>query len=173
MRKKSTVKFIKIRRLWSDTEWTLRVGSLNAGPGAAGGVKRLFRVVGEKIPFDAIKKANEYLRDHEIGRQGGYVAHDSMGYARYIGRGRIFNRLRACRDHHPLEVKYFSFYVVQQKKHEREIKTLLVCAAGPLLQFNTKKKRTTLSASRIKDYEAGTKFFECQLKKGKKISSVV
>jgi hypothetical protein len=42
-----------------------------------------------------------------------------------------------------------------------------------LLQFNTKKKRTTLSAGRIKDYEAGTKFYECQRKKGKKVPSVV
>jgi len=166
--KKSAVKSIKVRKVWFDSDWTVQFGSLNAGRGAAGGVERLFRVVGEKIPFEAIKKVNSYLRDHKIGRQGVYVAHDSMGYARYIGRGRMFNRLRACRDGHQLEVKYFSFYVVKEKKHEREIETLLIRAAGPLLQFNTKKKSDTISAGSIQDYEAGTQFFERLRKKGKK-----
>lgn len=96
------------------------------------------------------------------------LPHDSMGYARYVGRGRIFNRLRACRDTHQPEVKYFSFYVVQETKHEREIETLLIHAAGPLREFNTKKKRTTISAGSIQDYEAGTQFFERHRKKGKK-----
>jgi hypothetical protein len=168
MAKKSTVKSIKVARIWGDKEWIVRFGSLNAGRGAAGGVKRLFRVVGEKLPIDAINKVNGYLRDQEIGRQGVYVAHDSMGFARYIGRGRIFSRLRSCRDSYTLEVKYFSFYVVAEKKHEREIETLLIHAAGPLLEFNTKKKRTTISPGSIQDYEAGTKFFERRREKGKK-----
>jgi hypothetical protein len=168
MAKKSTVKSIKVERIWGDKEWVVRFGSLNAGPGAAGGVERLFRVVGEKIPFDAINNVSSYLRSHEKGREGVDVAHDSMGYARYIGRGRIFSRLRSCRDSHRLEVKYFSFYVVREKKHEREIETLLIRAAGPLLQFNTKKKQVTLSTGNVKDYEAGTKFFERSRKKGKK-----
>ena len=91
-----------------------------------------------------------------------------MGYARYIGRGKIFSRLRACLKSHKPEVKYFSFYAVEEKKHEREIETLLIHVAGPLLQFNTKKKRVTISPGSIQDYEAGTKFFERQDKKGKK-----
>jgi hypothetical protein len=111
---------------------------------------------------------NERLRSQAVRREGVYVAHDSMGYARYIGRGRIFARLRSCRDRHKLEVKYFSFYVVEEKKHEREIETLLIHAAGPLLQFNTKKKRVTISAGAIQDYEAGTHFFERRYKKGRK-----
>lgn len=168
MAKKSAVKTIKDPQIFANSDWIVRFGWLNAGRGAAGGVKRLFRVVGEKIPFEAINKVNRYLRDREISRQGVYVAHDSMGYARYIGRGRIFSRLRACRDSHQLEIKYFSFYVVQEKKHEREIETLLIHAAGPLLQFNTKKKRITISAGDIQDYEAGTLFFQRGYKKGKK-----
>ncbi|MGC2745261.1 MAG: hypothetical protein WA672_18995, partial [Candidatus Angelobacter sp.] len=99
---------------------------------------------------------------------GVYVAHDSMGYARYIGRGSIFQRLTARKATQMLELKYFSFYVVKEKKHEREIETLLIRAAGPLLQFNTKKKRLTISAGNIRDYEAGTLFFERHYKKGKK-----
>ena len=64
--------------------------------------------------------------------------------------------------------KYFSFYVVEEKKHEREIETLLIRAAGPMLQFNTKKKRLTISAGNVLDYEAGTRFFERHYKKGKR-----
>jgi len=44
------IKTIKVAKIWSDKQWTVRFGSLNAGPGKAGGVSRLFRVVGEKIP---------------------------------------------------------------------------------------------------------------------------
>ena len=67
-----------------------------------------------------------------------------------------------------MELKYFSFYVVEERKHEGEIETLLIRAAGPLLQFNTKKKRVTISAGSLLDYEAGTLFFERRYKKGKK-----
>jgi hypothetical protein len=104
--------------------------------------------------------AKRSLKDNKIRRNGVYIAHDSMGYARYIGRGGIFNRLRACRESHQLEVKYFSFYVVEQRKHEGELETLLIHAAGPLLQFNTKKKRVTISPGSLRDYEVGTRFFE-------------
>ncbi len=48
-------------------------------------------------------------------------------------------------------------------KHEREIETLLIHSAGPLLQFNTKKKRLTISAGSLGDYEAGTLYFRTAL----------
>ena len=71
MKKKSATKSIAIPNfLGKSGDWIVRFGSLNAGPGAAGGVKRLFRVVGEKPPFDAINPANSYLRSHDI-RPGG------------------------------------------------------------------------------------------------------
>jgi hypothetical protein len=165
-KKKPQVKRTKCK-IWEGEEWVVQRGILNAGRGAAGKVKRLFRVVGEKLPFDAIDAVDEQVRSHTIQREGVYIAHDSMGYSRYIGRGKVFPRLRACRDNHR-EVMYFSFYLVDKKKHEREIETLLIHAAGSLLQFNTKKKRTTLSAGSILDYEAGTEFFERHSKKGKK-----
>jgi len=171
-RKKTATKIIKCpigEGKHSDgSRWVVQWGSLNAGPGAAGRVKRLFRVVGEKLPFGAIDYVDKQLRSQQIPREGVYVAHDSMGCARYIGRGKIFPRLRACRDNHKLQVLYFSSYIVEEKKHGREIETLLIHAAGPLLEFNTKKKRTTTSAGSILDYEAGTKFFELHSKKGKK-----
>jgi hypothetical protein len=89
-----------------------------------------------------------------------------MGFPRYIGRGDIFGRLRSRLKAQPLELTYFSFYVVSERKHEREIETLLIRAAGPLLEFNSKKKRVGISHGNIKDFEAGTLFYERQRKKG-------
>jgi hypothetical protein len=54
------------------------------------------------------------------------------------------------------------------KKQEREIETLLILAAGPLLQFNTQEKRLTISSGNIRDYEAGTLFFQRYYRKGKR-----
>ena len=168
MAKKAAVKTIKVARIWGDKQWTVRFGKLNPGRGRPEAVRSLFRVVGEKLPFEAIHEVNKYLKREGIGRSGVYVAHDSMGDARYIGRGRIFSRLLARYKAQTLELKYFSFYVVEEKKHEREIETLLIRAAGPLLQFNTKKKRVTISAGNLSDYEAGTLFFERRYVRGKK-----
>jgi len=91
-----------------------------------------------------------------------------MGQARYIGRGNIFSRLAGHKKAHQLELQYFSFYVVEDRKQEREIETLLIRAAGPLLHFNEKKKQLTIDAGSINDYEANTRFFERHYKKGKK-----
>jgi hypothetical protein len=168
MAKKAAVKTIKIDKLYSDRQWTVHYGKLNPGRGRPEAVRRLFLVLGEKLPFEALKEVKNHLKKRSLLRTGVYVAHDSMGYARYIGRGNIFQRLTARKATQMLELKYFSFYVVKEKKHEREIETLLIRAAGPLLQFNTKKKRLTISAGNIRDYEAGTLFFERHYKKGKK-----
>ena len=166
MAKRAAVKTVKVARIWGNTQWLVRFGKLNPGRGRPEAVRSLFRVVGEKLPFEAIHEVNKYLKREQIGRNGVYVAHDSMGYARYIGRGRIFSRLLTRQKAQILELKYFSFYVVEEKKHEREIETLLIRAAGPLLQFNTKKKRLTISAGNLNDYEAGTLFFERRYLRG-------
>lgn len=173
MAKRAAVKTITVARIWGDKQWIVRFGKLNPGRGRPEAVQSLFTVVGEKLPFEAIHEVDKHLKSERIGRNGVYIAHDSMGYARYVGRGRIFARLLARQKAQILELKYFSFYVVKEKKHEREIETLLIRAAGPLLQFNTKKKRLTLSAGNIRDYEAGTQFFERRYQRGKKTNSRV
>jgi hypothetical protein len=174
MAKKKAVKVIKAELVFNQkgSPWTVHYGRLNAGPGNPG-TARLFQVLGEKLPFEALNKVKEYLkrRKPEFRRTGVYIAHDSMGEARYIGRGNIFSRLANHKKAHQLELHYFSFYIVEDKKHEREIETLLIRAAGPMLHFNTKKKRLTISAGSIGDYEAGTRFFERHHKKGKKTST--
>jgi hypothetical protein len=95
-----------------------------------------------------------------------WVKHATLG-----GAISFFSRLANHKKAHQLELHYFSFYIVEDRKHEREIETLLTRAAGPMLHFNTKKKRLTISAGSIGDYEAGTRFFERHHKKGKKTST--
>ena len=155
-------KIITVKKIWGNGgPWTVRFGWLNPGrPGPTKGVPSLFKVLGEKLPFDALSAVDKHLRDIQIRARGVYIAHDSMGYARYIGRGRIFPRLRACLKRHGSQLKYFSFYVVEERKHEGEIETLLIRAASPLLEFNTKKKKVTINTGGFLDYEAGTQFFE-------------
>jgi hypothetical protein len=89
-----------------------------------------------------------------------YIAHDSMGYARYVGRGQIFSRIKQRAKSSALETKYFSFYVVKGKVHEREVETLLIRIAAPMLYFNERKKRLDLSPGSIRNYEPGTQFIE-------------
>src|SRR5690606_41017744 len=81
----------------------------------------------------------------------------SMGSPRYVGRGSIFARLKSHKNAHPHELVYFSFYIVEDKQHEREIETLLIRAAGDQLEFNDRKKRvgidrksTRLNSSHVK-----------------------
>lgn len=146
--------------------WIVQQGELQRRQGRPQKTEHLFRVVGEKLPFDALDHVRKHLRTLNMGMQGVYVAHDSMGCPRYIGRGRIFSRLKARKKSCPLELAYFSFYVVSEKKHEREVETLLIRAAGFLLEFNTRKKRIGVESGNVRDYEAGTFFYERQRRKG-------
>jgi hypothetical protein len=142
MAKRAAVKRIEADARGGSGKWVARFGKLDPGTGRKTAVPNLFQVVGEKLSFEALSAVDKQpgsLISKGIRRKGVYVAHDSMGYARYIGRGRIFPRLRACLSKHPSELVYFSFYIVKEKQHEREIETLRILA-GPLLQFNTKKK---------------------------------
>jgi hypothetical protein len=148
--------------------WKVVHGKLIPGPGRPQGVQRLFRVVAEMLPFNALSAVKKHMRKQNLPRTGIYMAHDSMGHARYAGRGNIFTRLDKRHKAHPLELEYFSFYVVLDKKHEREIETALIRVAGPQLVFNTQKKRVTNEPGSIRDYEPGTLFYVRQKKKGKK-----
>ena len=168
--KKTAQKRTEHEPVWRDSRhyWIVRRGRLVPPPGPEGKIKSLFRVVAEKIPFDALTSVKQDLKARQIRTEGVYIAHDSMGSARYIGRGNVISRLETRKKAQPLELLYFSFYLVLNKKHEREIETLLIRAAGPLLHFNEKKKRVDIESGSVKDYEAGTAFFERQRKKGKK-----
>jgi hypothetical protein len=151
-----------VESTWTDqTLWTVCRGELRKSPGRPEKTRSLFRLVAEKLPFDSLQQVRRSATDLLGSRPNGvYVAHDSMGYARYIGRGNIFGRLYARKRAQKAELLYFSFYVVEHKKHEREIETLLIRAAGPQLHFNTKKRRIDIQPGDVRDFEAGTAFFE-------------
>lgn len=167
-KRKPLAKKVIDKQIFSDKAlWTIQRGTLE--PVVANDSEtqsRLFQVVGEKLPYSSLEAVKQDLRTRKISTQGVYVAHDSMGCSRYVGRGNIFGRLEARRKAHPLALEYFSFYVVRNKNHEREVETLLIRAAGFLLEFNDRKKRVGLAPGNIRDYEAGTVFYERQSKKG-------
>ena len=148
--------------------WKVLWGELKRGRGRPSRTAHLFRVVGEKLPFEALPDVRFHLKDMGHPHQGVYVAHDSMGCPRYIGRGDIFQRLEARQKAQPLELKYFSFYVVSDEKHEREIETLLIRAASFLLEFNSRKRRIGIDHGNVRDFEAGTLFYERQQRKGRR-----
>jgi hypothetical protein len=158
----------QIQKVWTGTNWTVHYGELKRGRGRPPTVSHLFKYLGEKIPYDALDDVRSHFVSDGTPAQGVYVAHDSMGTPRYIGRGSVFTRLRAHRKAHPHELLYFSFYIVEDKQHEREIETLLIRAAGDQLEFNDRKKRIGIRPGNVRDYEPGTLFYERQAKKGRK-----
>ena len=154
--------------MWVDTEWSVEYGELKRPQGRPQAGSRLFRFLGEKIPFEALDAVRIHFKSDESSPMGVYVAHDSMGTARYIGRGNVFGRLKSHKKKHPKELVYFSFYIVADKQHEREIETLLIRAAGPQLEFNDRKKRVGIKPGNVRNYEPGTCFYERQAKRGRR-----
>lgn len=140
--------------------WQIAMGKLVPPPGRPRKTKSLFRHVAEKIPFEYLATVREEFRQAGWDREGVYIAHDSMGYARYVGRGHVFARLNRRYQQNPLELSYFSFYIIANKNHEREIETLMIRLGGAHLHFNSQKKRVDIRAGNIRDYEAGTRFIE-------------
>lgn len=166
--KPRSIRVVAEKSVYSNALWKVCFGSLKKPVKQGRPFKEpehLFRVVGEKLPYAALDSVRKHLIKEELPTGGVYVAHDSMGCPRYIGRGAIFSRLAARKKAQLLELEYFSFYVVAEKKHEREIETLLIKAASFLLEFNDKKKRIGIDAGSIHDYEAGTVFYQRQYKK--------
>jgi hypothetical protein len=156
--------------IWSEDGWTVRHGKLVPRPGRPHKVKSLLRWVGEKIPFAALSEVKKLVQEKERVLEGVYVAHDSMGFARYVGRGRVFDRLKSRLKARSRELAYFSFYIVANKKHEREIETLLIRLGGANLHFNERKKRVDIEPGQVTDYESGTRYVERQRKRGRSIS---
>lgn len=151
--------------------WKVVGGYLKRPKGNPGKVDNLFDLVAEKIPFEFLDDIRKAAQEQSYELNGVYVAHDSMGWPRYIGRGDIFARLRARKKAHSQELYYFSLYVIKNKKHTREIETLMIRTAGSLLSFNDRKKRQDQMTGRVADYEAGTEFAERQSKKGRPVSN--
>lgn len=160
-------------KVWFGNDWAVHYGELRRGRGRPATTSRLFKFLGEKIPFEALDDVRNHFTSDGTSSQGVYVAHDSMGTPRYIGRGSIFSRLQARKKAHPHELYYFSFYIVEEKQHEREIETLLIRAAGDSLEFNDRKKRIGIKPGNVRDYEPGTFFYERQSHRGRRKGNVI
>jgi hypothetical protein len=99
-----------VEQIWSDSnQWTVGYGRLVPAPGRPRKTTHLFRVLGEKLPIEALDDVRDDVRACELGEEGVYIAHDSMGYARYVGRGQIFSRIKQQAKSSVLEIKYFHF----------------------------------------------------------------
>ena len=163
--KKPLARKLILERVGTDRDrWTVEHGQLAPAPKHPPSV---FKVIGEKLPWASFSEVNRHLKRQGLPRTGVYVAHDALGYPRYVGRGRIFQRLKSHKKARPDELAYFSFYVVD-KGHERDIETLLIRTAGPLLDFNDRKKRVAIEVGRLRDYPGPTLFYERHRKKGKR-----
>ena len=109
-------------KIWKDDHWIVQVGELRS-VGRNSKTDHLFRYVAEKLPWNALSKVSGYLKHRKVKRVGVYMAHDLFGVARYGGRGNIFSRLRSHKGKYHKELVYFSFYIIANKTHEREIVT--------------------------------------------------
>jgi hypothetical protein len=153
-------------KIASEGSWVIKRGTLVPANSTLKS-SHLFKLVAEKIPCSFLGAIRKDMKKKGISDNGVYMAHDSMGHPRYIGRGNVFTRLKIRFDSQPLELVYFSFFIVEDKQHEREIETIMIRTAGPMLAFNTRKKRQDISAGSIKDFEPGTVYYERQWKKGR------
>jgi hypothetical protein len=152
-----------------DDNWYIQIGELRP-------IRRktpqdhLFKYVAEKLPWDALPLVSRYLKDRKVKRLGVYMAHDSFGVVRYGGRGNIFSRLRSHKRKYPKELVYFSFFIIENKTHEREIENAILRAAGPQMILNQRKVRDGIDPGSVNDYEPGTKFFRRRYARGAKRS---
>jgi len=169
-RKPTAQKQTQTPPIYSQDGWKVLCGRLVPAPGRPREGDPLFSVVGEKLPFDALEDIWRDLRDNHprVTRTGIYMAHDSMGQVRYVGRGQVFNRLRARKRAQSLELVYFSFYLGMNKTHEREIETVLIRALGAQAYFNIRKKREDIVPGDVRDYEPRTAFYERQYMRGRR-----
>lgn len=153
---------------WNNNDWIVKVGQLRATEQRAPKGNHLFKYVAEKLPWDALPWVSRYLKDNKVKRVGVYMAHDSFGVARYGGRGNVFSRLRSHKRKYNKELVYFSFYIIENKTHEREIENVILRAAGPQMVLNQRKVRDGIDPGRVGDYEPGTKFFQRKYARGVK-----
>ncbi len=159
-------KVVEDKTFWNENGWVVVRGRLKRGQGHPGKVDRLFEFVADKLPYESLHSVGSWMEKNAPNTNGVYLAHDSMGTARYGGRGQIFNRLKAHKKIYPRELVYYSFYIIRSKNHEREIETVILRSAGPQLILNQRKVRDDIDRGNVRDFEAGTEFFERQRKKG-------
>ncbi|WP_292533527.1 hypothetical protein [Methylocystis sp.] len=155
---RSTRRLIE-KEVWKGERQKVIFGLLEPLPGHEPKVGNLFLCIGEKIPFECLMEVKKHVQQKKIGVDGVYMAHDSYGVPRYGGRGHIFRRLASRKKEYPKELVYFSFYIVKEKNHEKELENVILRAAGPQMTMNKVKVRTGTQPGSVRDYEPGTHFY--------------
>jgi hypothetical protein len=80
------VKTFSVPKVWADKQWTVRFGRLGAGRDRLEGAPRLFKVVGEKLPFEAINAVNGSYGARESEEPVGIIGDDRYIEMELIGR---------------------------------------------------------------------------------------
>src|SRR5882724_87819 len=96
-------------RVWDDDGWVVVEGRMVPRPGKPPKTRHLFECVAEKLPYASLAEVRKHMETNGRDREGVYMAHDSMGVARYGGRGQIFARMASHKRKYPRELVYFSF----------------------------------------------------------------
>lgn len=98
---------------WDNPAWssvadhhTVWSGKLKRPVGKPSKPDNLFSCVAEKLPWKSLTDVEQRVIANGWSREGVYVAHDSAGCPRYIGRGSIFSRLRQHKKAHPDELVF-------------------------------------------------------------------
>ena len=81
-------------KVCENDHWTIVMGELKRSRGRPNNTQPIFKMIGEKIPFVFLNQVENKRSEAKRSTNGIYIAHDSMGYPRYIGRGKIFARWR-------------------------------------------------------------------------------
>ena len=157
IKRKDLSKSFKQKNLWHNNVWQIHHGFLKSRKSEP---NHIFKIIAEKLPIESLTAVENYFKKAGLPRKGIYIAHDSMGYSRYVGLGGIFYRLKTRYRAHSREIQYYSFYVVTDTTHQRELETLLIRIASPLLEFNSQKKRNTIEVGSVRDYSPGTVFLQ-------------
>ena len=158
IKRKDISKSFRKKKLWHNKDWQIHHGFLSSKKKEK--LNPIFKIIAEKLPVESLSAVEKHLKKEGLPRTGIYVVHDSMGYSRYVGLGRIFYRLRSHYRKHRLEMRYYSFYVVPDNARQRELETLLIRIASPLLEFNSQKRRAATEVGSVRDYSLGTGFFQ-------------
>src|SRR5437899_1144480 len=104
-RKAKLTKHITERVFSDHSQWTVHYGQLKRRKGNPG-TESLFLLVGEKLPYDALPDVKKHVLAKKYKPQGVYLAHDSMGCPRYIGRGsNVLSRLETRKKAQKLELQ--------------------------------------------------------------------
>ena len=127
------------------TQWTVHHGKLKRGKGHPGKNQHSFQVLGEKLPYSALAKVKKHVLSLGHKPKGVYVAHDSMGCPRYIGRGNVFQRLESRKKAQTLAQKGTSPFTWSRKR-STSAKSKLCSYGLPAFCLSSTRRKSELES---------------------------